>query len=711
MASNVIDRLDGLSAAAAIKGPCRTATTGNIELYGHQTVGGVPVVTGDRVLVKDQTASYENGIYVADTGQWRRARDFDKTRDVVTGTQVYVTNGSTNGERWFGVISANPVVVGVTAIEFSVSDNLAAIERIYLGAFAVAPTTDLVGNPLIVGAQYFNTVSNSLLTWNGIVWVPVAVVNTSAPNDLSATFAPRAIIDKLNDYVSIFDFPGATAERAKALSAQDWAPIIELAGKACSTARRALFFPSLHDTAGNPIPYMLRSISPTSIGTGAANSVAIKGNHIHWVGEPGVRVKADATAFDGLTITNLFGFITDPFPAGGIGSYWGVFDLFVDTTDVQSTGSGVNVWDFYGYDRFEGRLFGDAGVTTPSGDNIGAGGTDTFVSPHSSNHGDLWLWMRGFYDAGYYGSGNNDGGNVNDKIGSYCKIRGYAERCGIAVTAKRDLWNIEVCSFSTWECAGGIQASPADGLNNHGKVWDIHDVDLRKTQGWPILAAGGKKTLIGLVRIVDFALRISDQAYTAVSQFNWIAAIGFYGETDPQVSSGYAIGYEAWTPPGSPLANREPHAFVLGTNLVLAANLGTSGAVIGAGRIDRVYRAVIETAESSNNMVTDYVPTGVTADDLIQSGTTIVRRKLLKGARGYNPPSIAAAGRDLQTVTVTGARVGDFVEHLSFDLDLQGLFLNGWVSAANTVAFQFYNPTTGAIDLGAGNIRAEVRPK
>jgi phage-related tail fiber protein len=84
MNSIMIDRTDGLSSAAAIKGPCRVATTANIALYALQTIDGVALAVGDRVLVKNQTAGYENGIYVVDTGQWRRSKDFNKTKDVAS---------------------------------------------------------------------------------------------------------------------------------------------------------------------------------------------------------------------------------------------------------------------------------------------------------------------------------------------------------------------------------------------------------------------------------------------------------------------------------------------------------------------------------------------------------------------------------------------------------------------------------------------------
>ncbi|MDW9356246.1 hypothetical protein GOA97_19430 [Sinorhizobium meliloti] len=120
MTSIAIDRTDGLQSAAAIKGPCRAATTANISLSGLQTVDGVSLVTADRVLVKDQTSGSENGIYVVDTGVWRRAKDFNKTRDVVKGTAVFVTDGAVNAETFWTVTTNNPIVVGTTSISFEI---------------------------------------------------------------------------------------------------------------------------------------------------------------------------------------------------------------------------------------------------------------------------------------------------------------------------------------------------------------------------------------------------------------------------------------------------------------------------------------------------------------------------------------------------------------------------------------------------------------
>lgn len=118
MTSIQIDRTDGLSSSTAIKGPCRVATTANITLSGEQTIDGVAVVTGDRVLVIGQTNPVDNGIWKVSTGVWTRAKDFANNRDVKQGTLVFVTGGTANSGLW-EVTTADPIVTGTTSISFA----------------------------------------------------------------------------------------------------------------------------------------------------------------------------------------------------------------------------------------------------------------------------------------------------------------------------------------------------------------------------------------------------------------------------------------------------------------------------------------------------------------------------------------------------------------------------------------------------------------
>lgn len=123
MTATTIDRFNGINGGLAIKAPCRVATTANITLSGEQTVDGVAVVAGDRVLVKDQSTGADNGIYEASTSAWSRSADFDGNNDIVTGTLVFVILGTTNAATFWRVSTSGSITVGTTSIAFTASAN------------------------------------------------------------------------------------------------------------------------------------------------------------------------------------------------------------------------------------------------------------------------------------------------------------------------------------------------------------------------------------------------------------------------------------------------------------------------------------------------------------------------------------------------------------------------------------------------------------
>lgn len=117
MPSTATSILDGLSTSVAVKAPCRTVATTNITLAGLQTISGYTTVENDRVLVKGQTNAVDNGIYMASTGSWSRAKDADGNRDLVQGTRVLVRSTTINGVE-YELTSANPIVIGTTELTF-----------------------------------------------------------------------------------------------------------------------------------------------------------------------------------------------------------------------------------------------------------------------------------------------------------------------------------------------------------------------------------------------------------------------------------------------------------------------------------------------------------------------------------------------------------------------------------------------------------------
>jgi hypothetical protein len=140
MPSTSTDRIDGLTTSVAVKAPCVVATTANITLSGLQTINGVAVVADDRVLVKDQTDTVDNGIYVVSTSAWSRAKDFDGARDAVQGTLVIIS--AANGtEIVYRLTTANPVSIGSSSLVFEESvfggSDSAAVTFLQLGTGAV----------------------------------------------------------------------------------------------------------------------------------------------------------------------------------------------------------------------------------------------------------------------------------------------------------------------------------------------------------------------------------------------------------------------------------------------------------------------------------------------------------------------------------------------------------------------------------------------
>jgi hypothetical protein len=100
----------------------RVAVNGNIAiataLENGDSAGGVTLVTGNRVLLKDQTTTSENGIYVVQaSGQALRAADFDTAMEVDSGDFVFVSEGTYANTGW--VQTLKPATIGTDPINFT----------------------------------------------------------------------------------------------------------------------------------------------------------------------------------------------------------------------------------------------------------------------------------------------------------------------------------------------------------------------------------------------------------------------------------------------------------------------------------------------------------------------------------------------------------------------------------------------------------------
>lgn len=110
---------DALKAGLFFKDPVRVATTANITLSGAQTIDGVSVIAGDRVLVKAQTTGANNGIYVCASGAWSRATDADSSAEMKSGTACFVDEGTANADTQWLLTTNDPITLGTTALVFT----------------------------------------------------------------------------------------------------------------------------------------------------------------------------------------------------------------------------------------------------------------------------------------------------------------------------------------------------------------------------------------------------------------------------------------------------------------------------------------------------------------------------------------------------------------------------------------------------------------
>jgi hypothetical protein len=114
---------DNLVAGLKTRIICRVATTGNVDLTADlqngDTIDGVAVQTGNKVLVKSQSNASQNGIYtVVASGTASRSTDFDSIAEL-SGQMVVIQEGSTNDNKIFLCTTDSDATLSSDSISFS----------------------------------------------------------------------------------------------------------------------------------------------------------------------------------------------------------------------------------------------------------------------------------------------------------------------------------------------------------------------------------------------------------------------------------------------------------------------------------------------------------------------------------------------------------------------------------------------------------------
>jgi phage-related tail fiber protein len=180
--------VDASRSGLDVKASVRAATTANITLSGTQTIDGVAVIAGDRVLVKDQSTASTNGIYVVAAGAWSRSTDADTDAEVHAGMFTFVEEGTVNADSGWVLSTNNPIVVGSTSLTFAQFSGAGQITA-GAGLTKTGNTIDAVGtsdritvnaDSIDIASTYVGQTSITTLgtittgTWNGTT---IAVAN------------------------------------------------------------------------------------------------------------------------------------------------------------------------------------------------------------------------------------------------------------------------------------------------------------------------------------------------------------------------------------------------------------------------------------------------------------------------------------------------------------------------------------------------------
>jgi len=142
-ATDIVNLLALQSYAAGIswKQPVACATLTNITLSGLQTIDGYTTLAGDRVIVKNQTTTANNGIYIASSGAWSRSSDANTWNELVSAI-AFVEYGSQAGSAWFCTVTPGGTLgtTPVTWSQFTTSATYSAGTGLTLTGFTFSIT-------------------------------------------------------------------------------------------------------------------------------------------------------------------------------------------------------------------------------------------------------------------------------------------------------------------------------------------------------------------------------------------------------------------------------------------------------------------------------------------------------------------------------------------------------------------------------------------
>lgn len=363
-----VDRLGRPLRDDPYRGNVRVYAASNITLSGLQTIDGVALESGDRVLCNGQTTTSQNGIYVASNGVWSRSRDLSSSDDFTGPIIVTVEEGTTYRNTFWHMLPSTTITVGTDAISFTTGYPAAQFGN---------------GSALSV----FGRASNSSGSRADIAGTDGQVLRVSGTTLGFGTVAAAGLASDSVTTAKILDSNVTTAKIADAnVTLAKLGGDITTAGKAllddANAAAQRTTLGAAASGANTDITALGGLTVPLPINSGGTNSIT----------EAAARTALGVLAKAGDTLTGPIEFATADSEASAgtvaLGSTTSNLVEITGTTTITSFGTvAAGVWRLV---KFAGALTLTHNATSlilPTGGNIttAAGDTAIFVSEGSGN--------------------------------------------------------------------------------------------------------------------------------------------------------------------------------------------------------------------------------------------------------------------------------------------------------------------------------------
>jgi hypothetical protein len=180
--------VDQLIAGLRTRIVAEVATTANVDLTADlqngDTIDGVTLATGDRVLVKDQTTGSQNGLYtVVASGTASRDTEYDTIAEL-SGQMVVVNQGTANDNKIFLCTTNNTATLDTDTITFTqvTPSNVGTVTSVAVADSGSSEFT-VTGSPITSSGTIslaVNSIANTKVT--GLGTASTQDVGTSANN-------------------------------------------------------------------------------------------------------------------------------------------------------------------------------------------------------------------------------------------------------------------------------------------------------------------------------------------------------------------------------------------------------------------------------------------------------------------------------------------------------------------------------------------------